>query len=242
MKSRPSPATCVNGAADLSCRFRNWKFSEVSVSACAEPRFKQRLHRVPSVKVLGVGAEGYIGSRMAPILAAHSHGITGFGTGFYRDSYLGGHAERQFCSSGFDLPIGRVTRSASGKYRKYYTSADNLELIRPDKFAASLRLPTHMIEVLDQNRCLVNLNPKGAPRLGKRGIDGNNGGLARDQFKHALLWILNQSDGNRDLLSIAGRSGIQFSLLLRAARALERAGLVESFASVDREGERGGDR
>src|SRR5215831_8652672 len=39
-------------------------------------------------KILITGTEGYIGARMAPILAAHGYDITGLDTGFYRDGCL----------------------------------------------------------------------------------------------------------------------------------------------------------
>jgi nucleoside-diphosphate-sugar epimerase len=40
------------------------------------------------MKILITGTEGYIGARMAPILAGRGHDITGLDTGFYRDGCL----------------------------------------------------------------------------------------------------------------------------------------------------------
>jgi nucleoside-diphosphate-sugar epimerase len=40
------------------------------------------------VRILVTGTEGYIGARMAPILAAHGHEVVGLDTGFYRDGCL----------------------------------------------------------------------------------------------------------------------------------------------------------
>jgi nucleoside-diphosphate-sugar epimerase len=40
------------------------------------------------MKILITGTEGYIGARMAPILAARGHDVTGLDTGFYRDGCL----------------------------------------------------------------------------------------------------------------------------------------------------------
>jgi nucleoside-diphosphate-sugar epimerase len=40
------------------------------------------------MKILITGTEGYIGARMAPILAAHGFDVTGLDTGFYRDGCL----------------------------------------------------------------------------------------------------------------------------------------------------------
>ena len=40
------------------------------------------------MRILITGTEGYIGARMAPILMAHGHEVTGLDTGFYRDGCL----------------------------------------------------------------------------------------------------------------------------------------------------------
>lgn len=140
-----------------------------------------------------------------------------------------GYDERQFCSPGFDLPIGRLTRSSNGQYDEYHTSADDLSLIRAESLAQSLQALAELVAVIDANRTLVNLSPKGEPRLGKRGLYGQLGGTAPDKFEHALLWVLSLSDGRHDLVSIAERSRIEWPLLVAAAERLEAAGLVKTM-------------
>lgn len=140
-----------------------------------------------------------------------------------------GYDERQFCSPGFDLPVGRLTRSPNGQYPEYHTSADDLELLRPECLAESIRALAGMIALLDENRRLRNLQPKGEPRLGKRGLYGSVGGAAPAEREQALLWILSFSDGEHDLLHIAERSGLEFGVLARAAAMLEDAGLASSL-------------
>lgn len=137
-----------------------------------------------------------------------------------------GYDERQFCSPGFDLAIGRITRSANGQYAEYHTSADNLQFIQPWALAESVRAIAGVISVADRNRALVNLSPKGEPRLGKRGLYGDVGGQAPAAFEHALLWVLSFSDGAHDLVEIARRSGLEFDLIDAAASALQAAGLA----------------
>ena len=140
-----------------------------------------------------------------------------------------GYDERQFCSPGFDLAVGRLTRSPNGAYPEYHTSADDLSLVRHEKMAESIRILARMIAILDSNRRVLNLSPKGEPRLGKRGLYGNVGGNAPAQFEQALLWILSLADGTHDLLAAAERSGLPFELINQAATALEQTGLVRTL-------------
>lgn len=146
-----------------------------------------------------------------------------------------GYDERQFCSPGFDLPVGRVTRSPNGQYPEYHTSADDLQFIRRDALAESIRALARLIGVMDENRVLENLHPKGEPRLGKRGLYGGIGGVAPGEFEHAMLWVLSFSDRAHDILDIARRSGLDFDLIARAAAALESAKLVRTMELQDAE-------
>ena len=44
-----------------------------------------------------------------------------------------GNDERQFCSPGFDLPVGAITRSGHDRSVRHHTSADDLASIDPDR-------------------------------------------------------------------------------------------------------------
>lgn len=142
-----------------------------------------------------------------------------------------GYDERQFCSPGIDLPVGRLTRTPNAGFAEYHTSADDLSFVSVGQLAGSIQTLAHMISVVDGNRRLLNLSPKGEPQLGKRGLYRSVGGTGPGQFESALLWILSQSDGNNDLVDVAGRSAIDFEVLEQAASALEDSGLVRTVTA-----------
>jgi aminopeptidase-like protein len=138
-----------------------------------------------------------------------------------------GYDERQFCSPGFDLPVGCLTRSPYAGYPQYHTSADDLDLVRPEHLQDTLETCLEVIGVLEANRTYVSLNPKCEPQLGKRGLYGAIGGRSDTQGRQmAMLWVLNLADGGHSLLDVAERAGLAFGLVAEAAAALEGAGLL----------------
>ena len=137
-----------------------------------------------------------------------------------------GADERQFNSPGFDLDVGTLTRTPPGSYPEYHSSADDLELVRPEALAGSFRACMGVFDVLETNAAYVNLSPKGEPQLGRRGLYRAIGTGALPAGELALLWVLNLSDGRHTLLDIAERSGLPFAQLRAAAQLLEEDGLL----------------
>jgi aminopeptidase-like protein len=137
-----------------------------------------------------------------------------------------GYDERQLCSPGFNLPVGRLTRSYNDAYPEYHSSADNLDFINPDSLQQSLEACQRIVTIIEDNRRYLNLKPKGEPRLGKRGLYGAVGGQSPAAREHAMLWLLNQSDGHHSVLDIAQRSKLSFTVLRDAGQELQAAGLM----------------
>ena len=137
-----------------------------------------------------------------------------------------GYDERQYCSPGFNLPVGCLMRSVWESFPEYHTSADNLDFIRPQQLATSLRVCAGIVDVLESNRWYRSENLFCEPQLGRRGLYGSaEGGASREEIM-ARLWVLNLSDGTHSLLDIAERSGIFFPILSEAADLLCRKGLL----------------
>ncbi|MFG6106782.1 DUF4910 domain-containing protein [Leptothoe sp. EHU-05/26/07-4] len=138
-----------------------------------------------------------------------------------------GYDERQFCSPGFNLPIGSLTRSQFGTYPEYHTSADNLDFVQTSALVNSFETYVNVLDVLENNYAYLNTNPKCEPQLGKRGLYSTMGGKqTTPDERMAMLWTLNLSDGEHTLLDIAERSQLNFSTIKNAAFTLANHNLL----------------
>jgi aminopeptidase-like protein len=143
-----------------------------------------------------------------------------------------GYDERQYCSPGFNLPVGCFMRSPSGTFPQYHTSADNLDFVNPTALQDSLRVIRRIVNCIERDAIWRNACPFGEPQLGRRGLYQAIGGNSRDAQSFdsfdqvTLLWVLNFADGRHSLLDIAERSGQRFEAVAAAAAALHKAGLL----------------
>ena len=163
-----------------------------------------------------------------------------------------GYDERQFCSPGFNLPVGCFMRSQHGTFPEYHTSADNLDFLKPAALADSLEKVLAAIDVVEsqddpagvpgfdyeppisyhvfptthQHRRFLNLKPQGEPQLGKYGVYEAFGNDVMP-----ALWLLNFSDGDHSVSDIAARSGLSLEKLLNAADILASRGLLKEVGS-----------
>ncbi|HMN27260.1 MAG TPA: DUF4910 domain-containing protein [Caldilineaceae bacterium] len=138
-----------------------------------------------------------------------------------------GYDERQYCSPGFNLPVGSLTRTPHGRFAEYHTSADNLDFVRPEALADSLATYLAVIDLLEKNGRYLNLNPHCEPQLGRRGLYSALGGKKDTKTRElAMLWVLNLSDGQHTLLEIANRAGLAFPLIWDVAHTLQEHQLL----------------
>lgn len=141
-----------------------------------------------------------------------------------------GYDERQFCSPGFNLPVGCVMRTPFGQYPEYHTSADNLEFISLEALTDSFFKCASALDILDNNGVYSNQNPKCEPQLGKRGLYQTVGGQTQTKVNEmAILWVLNFSDGSHSLLDIAEKSGYSFESIKNAVDLLAEHQLLKEL-------------
>jgi len=163
----------------------------------------------------------------APIDRAAAHFLRHSGSDYaIADFTPYGYDERQYCSPGFNLPVGCFMRTPHGQYPEYHTSADNLEFVRPENLEETLDAIAEILTIVDHDSRWLNRNPKCEPQLGRRGLYRTTGGSELGDADLARLWTLNFSDGQHGLLDIAERSGLPFSAIATAAAELSQADLL----------------
>ncbi len=141
-----------------------------------------------------------------------------------------GYDERQYCSPGFDLPVGSLSRTPWGRYPEYHTSKDDLSLVSADSLAGSLQLLVQVCAEIESMDTYRNALPNGEPQLGKRGLYRTLGGDDKGRERElALLWVLSLSDGRRSTADIARCSGLSIDRVDEAVEALLGSRLLEPW-------------
>jgi aminopeptidase-like protein len=210
--------------ASLSLRY-SYRFLFIPVTigsitwlALNESKIKNTKHGLVAACLGDPGKSTYKRSRIgdAEIDKAATHVLTHSGKDYeIMEFHPYGYDERQYCSPGFNLPMGCLMRTPHGRFPEYHTSADNLDFVQPSSLSDSFNKFAEILYVLENNKKYLNQNPKCEPQLGKRGLyqGDKDRGLA-------MLWTLNLSDGDHTLLDIADRSGLPFDYIKTAAHAL----------------------
>ena len=139
-----------------------------------------------------------------------------------------GSDERQYCSPGFNLPIGSLMRSMYGTYPEYHTSLDNLGFVSVESLLQTFRAYVNTIYTLEHDKLFKNLKPFGEPHLSKYGLYPYIGGQKeRRQYVKYLRYILSLSDENHDLVDIANFLSLPIWELESAVNDLLRVGLIQ---------------
>lgn len=118
---------------------------------------------------------------------------------------VGGSDERQYCSPGFNLPVGSITRSMYHRYKEYHTSLDNKSFISFEAMVKTVDVYLQSIMTMEYNTTPICLVPYGEPRMGKRNllpssIEPNDKRRKDiDRMFHLISW----ADGEHDMIEIA---------------------------------------
>ncbi|GAB4204746.1 MAG: DUF4910 domain-containing protein [Bacteroidia bacterium] len=139
--------------------------------------------------------------------------------------YPGGSDERQYCSPAFNLPVGSLMRTPYREFPEYHTSLDNKNFISFKALKESVEMYFQIMMTLESNEKYINLQPYGELQLGKRGL--YIGDLSREDIMQ-IMYILQYSDGNNDLIDIAERAKTKVNHLKKLADILQQHNLLDN--------------
>lgn len=150
-----------------------------------------------------------------------------------------GSDERQYCSTGLNLPVSQLARKVYGTYPEYHTSLDNKELMGIEALLDSCNRIEKLLALHEKEKYYLNKYPNGEVKLGNYDLypGVNTNGARKDSsmediinnpfFIKKVMFMLNYSDGTKPLSYIAKRLGCSCQELQAVADILETKGLIQ---------------
>ncbi len=143
---------------------------------------------------------------------------------------IAGSDERQFCSPGFNLPVGSLMRKRYLEYPEYHSSLDNKQLISFDAIDGAINFCMKIVNSFETNLIFKNTVMNGEPRLGNKGLYPKfSSNKYFNKKLNAILWLLNLSDGFHDIKDIKDITGYNEKLLRDATSDLEKIKLLKKI-------------
>ncbi|MFI2130094.1 DUF4910 domain-containing protein [Lysinibacillus fusiformis] len=127
---------------------------------------------------------------------------------------LFGSDERQYCSPGFNLPVGQFSKMIYGTYQGYHNSLDTKEHMTIEALLDSVNEIEHILKLQELDGYYINKKPFGEPKLGKYDLypdinapgswgSSSNKKIDNRQQLNQVLTLLSYSDGNHRLSDVA---------------------------------------
>jgi len=140
---------------------------------------------------------------------------------------VGGSDERQYCSPGFNFPVGSLMRTPYQQFIEYHTSLDNKSFISFDALAHTVQTYVAICHVIEMNNRYTNKIPFCEPQLGKRGLYPSSVDPIFNRTElHRLLHFLSYADGQNELLDIAERRNESVLLYAEIIANCSKANLI----------------
>jgi aminopeptidase-like protein len=154
---------------------------------------------------------------------------------FIHDFFPWGSDEKQFCTPGFNMPIGLLMRKRFGGFKEYHTSLDNEKLISYDTLIESIKLYYEILLTIENNYTPQAKIIYGAPQLSKS-KDPLYPNLMKwkitsfDKITQVMLEILNICDGNIDFLDAANSKNFKLIDYLDLIKKLEKNNYIKKIS------------
>ena len=175
----------------------------------------------------------YISSRSGDTLADKIglHVIKNIDKNFFRYSWLNrGGDERQYCSSGIDLPFATIIRTKYDTYKEYHTSLDDLKnVVTPEGLDGGYNLLKKALEALENDYYYKNTFLC-EPQMSKRGLYPNIGKKEHvSQDIRNMMNALSYCDGNNSLVDISEKLNLPYWKVLPLIETLLKEKIIKKI-------------
>lgn len=150
----------------------------------------------------------------------------------FRDFDTKGSDERQYCSPGFNLPVGQFARTVYGEYEEYHNSLDKKSFLRIDNLVESADIIEHILNMFEYAGYYINQEPYGEPMMSKRDLYptmNEPDQSTRGNITRQMMRILNYSDGHHSVVDIAEEFNMSIKEFELAVETLVESDLLEPF-------------
>lgn len=138
---------------------------------------------------------------------------------------LTGSDERQFCSPGFNLPVGQISRTVYLDYKQYHTSLDNKKFMNINNIKKSVeKIETMLKKFDDLNGEILRRKKYSEIFLQKYDLykDKRNNDLTK-----VIIYLLGHSDKGTRIIDIIKKYKLDFQTTLKAVEILKKHSLIK---------------
>ena len=157
-------------------------------------------------------------------------------------SPTGGSDERQYCSPGFNLPVGQFAKTIYYTYPEYHNSLDNKDFMKIESVYDSVNRIEEILQDYEIAGQFVRTNPYGEVKLDNRGMypsvispthwDHSSESVIDNQtYLGRVLSILNYCH-DREMLEVAQKLKTNVRTLKPIIRRLEKEILIENKGAI----------
>lgn len=148
------------------------------------------------------------------------------------DFYPDGSDERQFCSPGFNLPIGLLMRKTYGGFKEYHTSLDDKNFISFKTIIETLSVYYKILLTIENDFIPLGKVLYGTPQLSKSKIKlysqimnfRTKDKSSSDEF---VLQVLNLAEGKKSLIDICNEKKFSLTEKIDTINNLIKSGYIK---------------
>jgi len=131
-----------------------------------------------------------------------------------------GSDERQYCSPGFDLPVGQISRTVYKEYKEYHTSLDNKKFMDIKKITQSVNSIEYFLNTFDKlNGKLKRSNPYGEVFLNQYNLYKNKNS---NNLTKTIIYLLSDSDSTVEVIDVVAKYNLKIQDTIDAIKILEK--------------------